>query len=133
MAILSPLWRNLRDPIEIARVLKNDATFEYDDYAAVLRDNATYLEDRLEQIRLATVPVSGCMPYAGYNVPDGYFLANGAEILIDAYRDLYNILTNFGTTFPYGANTNGSGGAGNTHFRLPNIAAYGGIKYIIKY
>jgi microcystin-dependent protein len=30
-------------------------------------------------------------------------------------------LTNSGATFPFGANTNGSGGAGSTHFRIPNM------------
>lgn len=133
MPNLSPLWKNLREALEISTVLRADTTPDYANYASILRDNAFYLEDRLEQIRLATVPVSGCLPYAGYNTPEGYFLANGAEILIDAYRDLYNLLTNFGTVFPYGANTNGSGGAGNTHFRLPNLPAYSGVKYIIKY
>lgn len=133
MAILAPQWRNLRDAFEIARVLRNDKTPDYAEVATILRDNAVFLEERLEQTRLATVPVSGCLPYAGYDTPDGYFLANGAEKLIDAYTDLYNLLTNFGTTFPYGANTNGSGGAGTTHFVLPNLPAYSGVKYIIKY
>lgn len=133
MAILPPAWRNLREALEISRVLKADTTPDLQDYAAIIRQNAQYLEDHLDLIRIATVPVSGCLPYAGYDTPEGYFLANGAEILIDAYRDLYNLLTNFGTSFPYGANTNGSGGAGTTHFRLPNLPAYSGVKYIIKY
>ena len=30
-------------------------------------------------------------------------------------------MTTSGTTFPFGANTNGSGAAGSTHFRLPDL------------
>lgn len=126
--IIAPGWRNPRDYRETLEAVGYSSLGErvfYENYAAI--------EKIIDELRIATVPVSGCMPYAGYNTPEGYFLANGAEILIDGYRDLYNLLTNFATTFPYGANTNGSGGAGNTHFRLPNLPAYSGVKYIIKY
>lgn len=69
-------------------------------------------------------PTGSIMQYAGGNpasVPTGWLLANGQEIAIADYSNLYDILTNTGTVFPYGANTNGSGGAGSTHFRLPNM------------
>ena len=126
--IIPPDWRHPRDYRETLEAVGYTVLGE-----RVFYENYSSLEETIELHRIATVPVSGGLPYAGYDTPDGYFLANGAEILIDAYSDLYNLLTNFGTTFPYGANTNGSGGAGTTHFRLPNLPAYSGVKYIIKY
>jgi microcystin-dependent protein len=59
--------------------------------------------------------------YGGATAPAGWFLCEGQEVLIATYTSLYNVLTSTGTVFPYGANTNGSGGAGSTHFRLPNL------------
>jgi microcystin-dependent protein len=55
------------------------------------------------------------------NFPSGWAICNGAQLSIATYTTLYNILTNNGTTFPYGGNTNGSGASGSTHFRLPNM------------
>lgn len=52
--------------------------------------------------------------------PSGWLLCNGQEVPISSYTSLYNIITVNGTVFPYGANTNGSGAAGSTHFRLPD-------------
>jgi microcystin-dependent protein len=54
--------------------------------------------------------------FAATSAPTGWFKANGAEISRTAYVALDAIL---GTTF--GAYTNGSGGAGTTHFRLPDL------------
>lgn len=72
------------------------------------------------------VPPPGVIvQWAGANTvspPSGWLLANGGQVLISQYTNLYNVLTSSGTTFPYGANTNGSGGAGSTHFKLPNLA-----------
>lgn len=59
--------------------------------------------------------------YAGLSAPTGWFLCEGQELQITSYQNLYNTLTATGTVFPYGANTNGSGSAGTTHFRLPNL------------
>jgi microcystin-dependent protein len=59
--------------------------------------------------------------YGGATAPTGWFLCEGQEVSIATYTSLYNALTATGTVFPYGANTNGSGGAGSTHFRLPNL------------
>lgn len=128
MPIIAPGWRHRRPSMELAENLTNSYGFEN-----VVHDNFVGVEAIVDQLRLGSCPVGTCVVYAGYDTPEGWFLANGAQILIDAYRDLYNKLTSFGTTFPYGANTNGSGGAGTTHFRLPTVSAYGGIKYIIKY
>ena len=67
------------------------------------------------------VPVGAVFHFAASTAPTGYLKANGAEALITAYTTLYNVLTTSGTTFPFGANTNGSGAAGSTHFRLPDL------------
>jgi microcystin-dependent protein len=56
-------------------------------------------------------------------VPDGWLECDGSEIEISgAYNSLYVSITANGTVFPFGANTNGSGGAGSTYFRLPNLS-----------
>lgn len=51
----------------------------------------------------------------------GFYFSEGQQILISGDTSLYNELTNNGTVFPYGTNTNGSGAAGSTHFRLPDM------------
>lgn len=48
--------------------------------------------------------------------PTGWLACDGSEISKATYADLSTVL---GTT--YGANTNGSGGAGTTHVRLPDM------------
>jgi microcystin-dependent protein len=53
-------------------------------------------------------------------IPAGWKVEDGSQLLIASYPTLYDRLTNGGTTFPHGANTNGAGAAGTTHFRLPN-------------
>jgi microcystin-dependent protein len=52
--------------------------------------------------------------------PAGFLMQDGGEYAIATYTALYNVLTQNGTVFPFGANTNGSGAAGSTHFRTPN-------------
>ena len=66
-------------------------------------------------------PVGSILQYGGSSAPSGWLLCTGTELSITTYQSLYNVLTVNGTVFPYGANTNGSGGAGSTHFRLPNL------------
>jgi len=58
---------------------------------------------------------------SGSAAPTGWLFCDGQEVLISTYQSLYNALTSNGTTFPYGTNTNGSGGVGSTHFRIPNF------------
>jgi microcystin-dependent protein len=67
------------------------------------------------------IPAGIIQIYAGQTAPDGYLMCIGQEVLITQYTALYNALTASGTVFPYGANTNGSGSAGSTHFRLPDL------------
>jgi microcystin-dependent protein len=59
--------------------------------------------------------------FAGISAPTGWLFCRGQEVLISSSTELYNTLTANGTVFPYGANTNGSGSAGSTHFRVPNL------------
>ena len=61
-------------------------------------------------------PVGSLQAYAGASAPTGWLLCDNSEQPISTYPELYSVL---GTT--YGALTNGSGGAGSTHFRLPDL------------
>ena len=61
------------------------------------------------------MPSGSVQMFAGSSAPTGWLLCNGAEVAIASYGSLYAVL---GTT--YGSLTNGSGGAGSTHFRLPD-------------
>ena len=68
-------------------------------------------------------PIGSIVMWSGTisNFPSGWAICNGAQLSIATYTTLYNVLTNNGTTFPYGGNTNGSGSPGSTHFLLPNM------------
>ena len=136
-------WTQLRKYFE-----KSVGEEESKKLISILESNAKSLEDFLDAAYLKAnggnvfgrANFSGEVNVTGYiNVPPpgvivqwagastsvaplGWLLANGDQVLISQYTNLYNILTNSGTTFPYGPNTNGSGGAGSTHFRLPNLA-----------
>ena len=50
------------------------------------------------------------------NFPANWKICNGQELSIASYQECYDILTNEGTNFPYGNNTNGG-----LNFRLPNM------------
>lgn len=63
-----------------------------------------------------TMPTGVVSPFAGSTAPTGWLLCFGQEAPISLYGALYGVL---GTT--YGSLTNGSGGAGSTHFRLPDL------------
>ena len=67
------------------------------------------------------IPSGVISQYGGATAPNGWLFCTGQEVLISSYINLYNALTAGGTVFPYGANTNGSGGAGSTHFRIPDL------------
>jgi len=66
----------------------------------------------------AATPVGTMVMYAvnPVNPPNGWLYCNGSEQLVSAYGALDTLL---GTT--YGIRTNGSGAAGTTHFRLPDL------------
>lgn len=61
-------------------------------------------------------PVGSLQAFAGASAPTGWLLCDGSQQAISTYPELYSVL---GTT--YGALTNGSGGAGSTHFRVPDL------------
>lgn len=96
------------------------STFKSDNIDIVL---STY------QNLYASVPTGALVPIAGpvslySNSPLinlGLLPLNGGQWSISIYQNLYNIITQNGSIFPFGANTNGSGSAGSTHFVLPDM------------
>jgi microcystin-dependent protein len=92
--------------------------------AAALGDDpnfATTITDLIAN-KLTSVPgIINQFAGSGSAAPTGWLFCDGQEVLITTYENLYNSLTSNGTVFPYGANTNGSGSAGSTHFRIPNL------------
>jgi len=63
-----------------------------------------------------SAPIGAVMPYAGSSAPSGWLLCAGQEVSRTTYAALDAVI---GTT--YGSYTNGSGGAGTTHLRLPDL------------
>jgi microcystin-dependent protein len=61
-------------------------------------------------------PVGSMLMFGGASAPTGWLFCRGQEVAIATYPALSSVL---GTT--YGALTNGSGGVGTTHFRLPDL------------
>lgn len=70
--------------------------------------NANFAE--LQDDIATTPPIGSVIPYAGSAAPDGYLIADGAEISRTTYSDLFAVI---GTT--YGV------GDGSTTFTLPNL------------
>jgi microcystin-dependent protein len=86
-------------------------------------DNGAITQSKLDSGVLNLLsPVGAIIQFGGASAPTGWFICDGTEKSITTYQTLYNVLTATGSVFPYGANTNGSGGVGSTHFRLPNLA-----------
>jgi|694.fasta_scaffold40969_3 microcystin-dependent protein len=61
-------------------------------------------------------PVGAVNMWVTDTAPTGWLLCDGTEKLVSSYPTLANVI---GTN--YGALTNGSGGAGTTHFRVPDL------------
>jgi len=61
------------------------------------------------------VPPGTVLPYAGVTMPQGWLACDGAEYSKTVYPGLFAALQ---TTY---GETNGSGGAGTTHFRVPDF------------
>jgi microcystin-dependent protein len=92
--------------------------------AAALGDDPNFATTITDLIANKITSVPGIISQfagSGSAAPTGWLFCDGQEVLITTYQNLYNTLTSNGTTFPYGANTNGSGGVGSTHFRIPNF------------
>jgi len=64
----------------------------------------------------ARVPVGAVNMWVTGTAPSGWLLCQGQQVAVADYSALAAVL---GTT--YGALTNGSGGSGTTHFRLPDL------------
>ena len=62
------------------------------------------------------VSIGTIVPFAGTSAPTGFLICDGSEISVTTYADLY---TAIGTT--WGTLTDGAGGAGSTHFRIPDL------------
>jgi microcystin-dependent protein len=86
-----------------------------DDYVLVYRPSVSGLLRATRETFVGDLglPVGAIIPYAGPNVPFGFLLCDGAEILISQYIDLYQVV---GTTY----NGNTALLASNT-FRLPDL------------
>jgi hypothetical protein len=99
---------------------------------------STFKSDKIDiildtyQNLYAGIPTGALVPIAGpvslYSAPSvqsfidlGLLPCNGSQWSISTYLNLYTVITNNGSYFPFGANTNGSGSAGSTHFVLPNM------------
>jgi microcystin-dependent protein len=65
------------------------------------------------------VPTGAVMPFAMNAAPSGWLAANGGEYLkTGTYAALFAAI---GTTY---GETNGSGGTGSSHFRVPDLRGY---------
>jgi microcystin-dependent protein len=65
-------------------------------------------------------PVGSIMQYAAASEPSGWVFCQGQELAIgSAGSTYYGLSSLLGTS--YGALTNGSGGAGSSHFRVPDF------------
>lgn len=65
------------------------------------------------------VPTGAIMPFAMNSAPNGWLAANGAEYSkTGIYATLFQAI---GVTY---GETNGAGGAGTTHFRVPDLRGY---------
>lgn len=83
---------------------------------AKILDGTIALGDLAAAVQSLLVPTGSITQFAGSSAPTGWAICNGSELAISAYGDLYAVIST-----SYGALTNGSGGSGSTHFRLPDF------------
>lgn len=69
-----------------------------------------------EKVVEEVVPPGLILPFAGSTAPDGWLFCSGQEVSRTTYPRLDGAI---GTT--YGSYTNGSGSAGTSHLRLPDL------------
>lgn len=62
-------------------------------------------------------PTGTIVAFVGSLAPENWLLCQGQEVPVASYSELNEVI---GTT--YGSLTNGSGGAGTSHFRVPNLS-----------
>lgn len=106
-------------------IVRGDGTGSWPALTDAVDDKLVEVEAALAEVQASSsggAPIGSEMVWPGpaSTVPNGWLVEDGAQVLISSYPVLYDRLTNGGTTFPHGANTNGSGAAGSTHFRLPD-------------
>lgn len=75
-----------------------------------------YIDNLVTTTAEASMPTGTLLDFAGSSAPTGFLVCDGSEILRASYPDLDAVI---GTTFgPY---TDGAGGAGTSHMRLPDF------------
>jgi microcystin-dependent protein len=80
--------------------------------------NGAVTQEKLNS-SVTLVPTGAVMPFAMNSAPSGWLPADGAEYSkTDIYANLFNAI---GTIY---GETNGSGAAGTTHFRVPDLRGY---------
>lgn len=87
-------------------------------YTDALQDGSVTNTKLETAVSLSLSPTGAVQMFAGSSAPTGWLLCDGTEYLKSAYPSLNTVLS-MGGTYPYGQ-TNGSGGAGTTHFRVPD-------------
>lgn len=80
--------------------------------------NGAVTQEKLNS-SVTLVPTGAVMPFAMNSAPSGWLAANGNEYSkTGTYATLFAAI---GTTY---GETNGSGGTGTTHFRVPDLCGY---------
>jgi microcystin-dependent protein len=80
--------------------------------------NGAVTQEKLNS-SVTLVPTGAIMPFAMNSAPSGWLAANGNEYSkTGTYAALFAII---GTTY---GETNGAGGTGTTHFRVPDLCGY---------
>lgn len=82
------------------------------DVPTILVFNGVHFEVLLQNI---SIPTGTVYNYLGTAAPSGWLLCDGSAISRTTYGDLFNILTQGGTVFPFGS------GDGSTTFNLPDM------------
>jgi len=100
--------RNTADKIAVTQ--EGSVVYDSTKKELAFRTNTTWIP--------ASTPTGCVQMFAGSAAPQGWLLCNGAEYLKGDYPELNTMLS--ADSYPYGQ-TNGSGGAGTTHFRVPDL------------
>jgi microcystin-dependent protein len=86
---------------------------------ARIADGAVTLAKLVSTVQQALIPAGAVQAFAMNSAPSGWLEANGTEYSkTGTYAALF---TAIGTSF---GETNGSGGAGTSHFRVPDLRGY---------
>lgn len=83
---------------------------------AKILDGTIALDDLAAAVQNLLVPSGSIIQFGGETSPTGWVICDGSELAIASYASLYAAISN-----KYGSLTNGSGGSGTTHFRVPDL------------